>query len=282
MNIKAKGVIRYPHLITPSSAKNSDTLSYSVQILIHKTDPQCAMITQVIDDLVRKKYPNEIPEGFKYCWKDMGIKDPKNSVLKNYMSLVLSTKVGQPKPYILDENRQPIIDPETDSTAIGHIGWVVGGLETYTKGSVGIKMYLNLIMVTSEFGPIAVEHLISKANPDEMYNSAIDMTKSLMPMTTPPTAPIGQPVAPPIIPAAQPVAPPIIPAAQPVAPPIIPAAQPVAPPTVPGQTTIPYQMTELARGATREAYIQQGWTDEMLIAQGLMLPPNGVQPSFIV
>jgi hypothetical protein len=34
-------------------------------------------------------------------------------------------------------------------------------------------------------------------------------------------------------------------------------------------------------GATYEAYIAAGWTDETLIANGMMLPPGGVPTSFI-
>jgi len=39
-------------------------------------------------------------------------------------------------------------------------------------------------------------------------------------------------------------------------------------------------MTPAAQGASYEAMLAAGWTDETLIAQGMMLPPNGVAPSF--
>ena len=54
-----------------------------------------------------------------------------------------------------------------------------------------------------------------------------------------------------------------------------------APPTpVPPSTDSKYEMTEKAGGFTREQYIDQGWTDEKLISEGMMLPPNGIKPSF--
>ena len=40
-------------------------------------------------------------------------------------------------------------------------------------------------------------------------------------------------------------------------------------------------MTQSAGGATYEAMIQVGWTDETLIQAGHMLPPGGVMPSFM-
>ncbi|SPL81340.1 Phage protein [Yersinia phage fEV-1] len=63
------------------------------------------------------------------------------------------------------------------------------------------------------------------------------------------------------------------PAAAPMAP-AAPAA-PVAPPAAPV-----HQMTAAANGLTREQYHAAGWSDEQLIQNGLMLPPNGVAPSF--
>jgi hypothetical protein len=51
-----------------------------------------------------------------------------------------------------------------------------------------------------------------------------------------------------------------------------------APPPTPAAPA--YEMTAKANGATRDAFIAQGWTDTMLIEQGYMLPPGGVVPSF--
>jgi hypothetical protein len=64
-------------------------------------------------------------------------------------------------------------------------------------------------------------------------------------------------------------APPSVPAAP--TPPVPPSAPPAAP---------QYQMTAAANGATRDAMIAAGWTDELLISNGMMLPPGGVVTSF--
>jgi hypothetical protein len=40
-------------------------------------------------------------------------------------------------------------------------------------------------------------------------------------------------------------------------------------------------MTDKANGATRETFlVNPAWSDALLIAEGYMLPPNGVAPSF--
>jgi hypothetical protein len=55
-------------------------------------------------------------------------------------------------------------------------------------------------------------------------------------------------------------------------------AAPATPPPAPTSAT--YQMTDKANGLTRDQYHQAGWTDELLIQHGMMLPPGGVAPSF--
>jgi len=57
------------------------------------------------------------------------------------------------------------------------------------------------------------------------------------------------------------------------------------PPAATGAATPPppaaaHQMTAAANGLTREQYHAAGWSDEQLIQNGMMLPPNGVAPSF--
>ena len=290
MNIKTKGIVRYPHLITPSSAKGSDVLNYAVQILIHKTDPQCVTITKVVNEMIANSYPNGVPKSFLSFWKDLAIEEPNNEPLKDYMSLKASTKVGQIMPTITDENMQPLLDASVDSTATGYIAYVVGTIATYNKGSVGIKMYLNLVVLTSKFGNIPLELISSKPSIEEMYNNSIDMSMSASP-AVPKLTPQSQyqmTVKATGMPREDFIANgwndemliqqgymmmlPLAPAA--------PAPAPVpTPPTVP---TVPvqYQMTVKANGMTREDFIANGWNDEMLIQQHYMLPPNGIMPSF--
>jgi hypothetical protein len=59
------------------------------------------------------------------------------------------------------------------------------------------------------------------------------------------------------------------------------APSPQAPSPAPNAAPV-YQMTDKAAGNTRDQLINngQGWTDELLISQGMMLPPGGVTPSF--
>ena len=65
------------------------------------------------------------------------------------------------------------------------------------------------------------------------------------------------------------------PAGTPMSPP---AAPPMSPPTAPpvvAQTPAPLQMTAKAAGVTLEAYLATpGWTEAMLIEQGLAIRPS--------
>jgi len=246
MQIKVKGIVRYPHLVQPSSAKGVDSPQFSIQLLIHKSDPQCAQITKVFNEVTLNGFPNGTPPGFLTSWKDLAITDPGNQLLKDYMCLTSSVKETQGRPDLIDENQQPVIDLSIDKSAIGLVAYIVSNVVTYSKGSHGIKAYLNGVMLTQEKGILPVESLSSRPSVTEMFSNAIDMRQpGAVPMTTPPVAP----------------------------PPVAPSRPAVIP-------LSPYQMTAQANGLTRDQYVQQGWTDEQLISNGLMMPPNGITPSF--
>lgn len=96
------------------------------------------------------------------------------------------------------------------------------------------------------------------------------------PAASAPAAPVTPPAttaaAPPVVPAnpAAPTAPPYDGFMQAAAPPAAPAA-PVAPTPPPSPIASPAkQMTAAANGATYESMIAAGWTDELLLAHGMM------------
>jgi len=61
----------------------------------------------------------------------------------------------------------------------------------------------------------------------------------------------------------------------------VPAAPVPAAPVPAAPVPAARQMTPAAQGATYESMIAAGWTDEMLITNGMMLPPGGVTPAFM-
>jgi hypothetical protein len=227
---------------------------YSIDVLIHKSDPQCAEIQRSVDEALNNGFPNGLPHEYKTCWKDCAIVEPENTALRDYMCLKVSTDAEKERPPVVDFQLKPILDPGTPIN--GKIVWITGNLGTFLKQHVsqdGVKVYLNGTCVTNENSPIPLESISSKPSVEQMFGDVV--TPSGAPSTQMPTAaPVAQ-----------------MPTAAPA--PVAPA--PVSTPTAPQ-----YQMTPKASGATRDAFIAQGWTDELLIQEGYMMPPNGVTPSF--
>lgn len=115
---------------------------------------------------------------------------------------------------------------------------------------------------------------------DAMVTAGHAVVHAAPPMPpAPPAAPVyaPPPAAPPMPPAAPPAAAPpayhgfVPPAAAP--PPPAPPPAPPAPPPVPSGPI----MTAAANGVTYEAYRASGWSDQQMIAAGVMLPVAGVQ-----
>ena len=241
---KYKGIARYTHLVNPSAAKNTDKLMYSNTLLIHKSDPQCTTINAEVEAAKANGFPSGFPANGNTCWNDCAVSEPGNVHIKDYMSLKASTKADQGQPVFVDANLQPIIDPGMDGKLSGEIVWVDVGIASYSQGSEGVKAYLNGIMVAGETGAIPKEALSGKPTAQQMFGASA----APAPAAPAPAAPA-----------------------------------PAAPaPAAPAAPTVVYQMTEKAGNFTREQYqaSDPAWTDEKLIADGLMLPPNGVAPSF--
>lgn len=243
MDIKVKGIVRYPHLFTPSAPRGSQDRRYSIQILIAKNDPQLAAVQAAVDNAQQTMFPTGMPPGSNTCWHDIGLEPGVNPALANYWALTLSTKETQGQPPVVDAQRQPTIDP--GAVQAGDVVWVAGGTQGYNQVSTGVKCYLNATMQTGEKGTISAELLSSRPTVDQMFAD--------VPVAGMPAAP-GSPV--------------------PVAPPAMPAA-PVAPPAMPAHVMLP-----AAQGATYETCIAAGWTDAAMISNGMMQAPGGVVPSF--
>ncbi len=249
MRDKVKGIARYCHIANPSAAKGTDNFKYSINILIHKTDPQCAEITQAFDQAKANGFPSGFPQNANTAWDDCAIVEPGNAALKDYMCLKANTNVENGKPDLVDHNIQPIIDPAIDGSITGHIIWAaVSQPMTYTQGSNGVKVYLNGVMDTNELGPIPEEALSSKPTASQMFGDVAGGASA------------GQTAGPGAI----------------------------SPPgTVAGPGAIspppevdPHQMTATAPGAY-DACIAAGWSDDLLIEHGHMLPPGGQKPAFM-
>jgi hypothetical protein len=129
-------------------------------------------------------------------------------------------------------------------------------------------MYINVDMVERS----------AICSPDQLITSGPDAGAAFAggPAALPPGA-IPSSAAPPVAGNGAPAAPPLpgagssVPASPPVAPPVTPPA----PAALAGRTMLP-----AANGASYEALIAAGWTDETLVANGMMMPAPAAPPSY--
>lgn len=254
-----KGILSFPTLFIPKVAKGADLPKYSCSILLPPTDPQIPALQAEVEAAKLNSFPSGYTGqdecltayDIKYAGKDYY--DPR---FTGWWALSCTAKV-EDKPAVVDMSHQPILDP--GAVYSGMVGYVHLGISGYTKGKGGIGGWLNGVMVTAEEPPMG--RLDGKPSVEQMF------------------ANVGAPVQPQLgvhnVPAPAAVPPVATPPPAVVAPPT-PPVPPAAPPVAAGHV-----MTAKAAGQTYEASIALGWTDENLIAHGMMLPPGGVQPSFI-
>lgn len=240
------GIARYVHLINPSAPRGSDKLAYSINVLVHKSDPQCAQIQQQVEAQRAAGFPNGVntqAKDYSECWKDCAIEEPENTLIADYMSLKCSTKVEQSKPHFVDAAVQPIISPMGDSECEGMIVNVDCNFAPFDMLSKGVKAYLNGVRNSGEAGAIPKEALTSKPSAGQMFAGVAG--------GTPPPATTAAPSAP---------------------------TAPTAP-TAPGAPETPSAppskvMTAKANGVSYDSYISKGWTDQQLIDNGFLVPPT--------
>lgn len=241
MQFKVKGILSYPHLNTPRSVNPGDDPKFGASVLILKTDPQVAQIQAIIEQEKANGWPSGFPANGKVFMKDGAIAFPDQPDVHGYMIISGNAK-AEDKPDVVDMNVQPVMDPSL--ACAGSICWVAFNSFTYNQNvNKGVGAGLNAVMVTGEMG--ALGRLDGRPSVESMF---ADVTTGGEPAPSP--APNANAPAP---------------------------ALPDAP-----EPTPQYVMTEKAAGMTRDQLIAsgKGWTDELLIAQGLMLPPAGVTTSF--
>lgn len=231
-----KGILSYPHLFVPRAVDANSAPRYSVNVLLPIGDPQLVQIQAEIEQSKLTGFPQGFPPTARVCL----VPDDK---IQGYMRLSTASS-AENKPSVVDMNRQPIIDPSL--VFAGAVAYVAVRIRPYTKPQKGIQAALNGVMITGETG--ALGRIDGRPTVDQMF--------SAIPAGAPGAAGVPMFGGPPVT-----AAPP---------PPAAPAA-----PAAPVATAPTYIMTPAAKGATREAMLAAGWTDDLLIQHGMMLPPGG-------
>ena len=256
-----KGILSFPQVFTPKLAKGATEPKYGVTVLLPPTDPQVPALQAEVEAAKLNGFPSGYT-GQDECFGAYDMKyagkeyyDPR---FTGWWVFSCSAKADD-KPAVVDAAHQPIIDP--GAVYSGMVGYVNAGISAYTKGKGGVGGWLNGVLITAEEPPMG--RLDGKPTVEQMFAG---VTPGAAAPQQPHIAANGTPVT-----GAAPQAPaPQAPAA--MAPP-----QPLAPPAAPQQPAPPAAlvMTAAANGVTYEAYMATpGWTDEMLIQQGLAIAPS--------
>lgn len=235
-----KGILSFPNLFTPKVAKGATDPKYGVTVLLPPNDPQI----NAIHAEVEAGKLNTFPSGYTGQDECFGPYDTKYAG-KDYYDprfsgwyVFSSTAKADDRPSIVDMNYTPIIDP--GAVFSGMVGYVNAAISGYTKGKGGVGGWLNGVMLTAEEPPMG--RLDNKPSVEQMFAGVQGGAPQ---QAAPPAALMGQPA--------------------PMAPPATPVAAAPA----------PLQMTAKANGVTLEAYLATpGWTEQMLIDQGLAIRPS--------
>ena len=259
-----KGIISFPTLFVPKVAKGATDAKFGISILIPPNDPQVAALQAEVQAAKLNGCPsgyNGADECFnlydtKYAGKDYY--DPRFS---GWWVFSCSAKETD-RPSVVDINSIKIIDPS--QVYSGMVAYVHAGISYYPKGKAGIGGWLNGVMMTAEEPPMG--RLDNKPSVEQMFAG---VPGGAVPPQPAASGAIPQPAASGAIPQPASMVPPPAQAAAP---------QPLAPPPAPPVAApAPLQMTALAQGVTLEAYLATpGWTEQMLLDQGLAIRPSFV------
>ncbi|AUR93219.1 protein of unknown function DUF2815 [Vibrio phage 1.185.O._10N.286.49.C2] len=235
-----KGILSFPALFQAKVAKGATDAKFGCTVLLAPGDPQIAMLQAEVE----AAKANSFPSGYTGADECFGPYDTKYAGKEYYDPrfsgwYVFSCSAKEDdRPAVVDMSRMPVVDPA--KVFSGMVAYVSAGISGYTKGKGGIGGWLNGVMITDEEPTMG--RLDGKPSVDQMFAQVPGDGSA-------PAAPASAPSAP----------------AAPVPP--VPNATPTPAPA-------PLQMTAKANGVTLEAYLATpGWTEEMLIEQGLATRP---------
>lgn len=259
-SITVEGILSFPTLFKPRAINNSGDPKYSLNLLFRGDDSELARLYQLFGQVKTESYPSgTVPSSHKMCLDTYANKmDPNKPYYDQRLAdegwwTLSCTAPAERPPKIVDLGLNDVIDPGHAGARAGMRVKVNLGMGYFNKGGgQGIGAWMNGVQLTEVLGELG--QLSNEQSAEDMFG-----------------APAGHPAAPggtPPVPGSTPAAPPAAPAGPgPTAPT---TAAPPAPPAPTTAAPAGPRMTAAANGISYEAYRGQGWTDEQLIANGLM------------
>lgn len=248
------GILSFPTLFQPKQTKDAagnptGDPKYSCAVLLPPGDPQVAMIHTAVEQAALDTFPSGFPAKGDKCF---GLYDDRFRG-KDYYDPRFSgwyvfscTAKQEDKPAVVDPGLLPIMDPA--KVFGGAMIWLNANISGYTKGTGGIGGWLNGVMVTDDEPTMG--RLDNKPSVEAMFaNLPTSHKQHLAAGAANPAnnhvAANGARVTPP--------------------------GQVAPPPTVTAPPSVLLMKPGLASYQDHKA---AGWTDEMLLAQGMAVRPS--------
>lgn len=228
------GIASFPSVFTPKMAKGASEPKYSITVLIPPGDPQIESLKAEVETAKANAFPNGYT-GTDECFNEYDKKyKGKDYYDPRFSGWWVFSCSAKQNDKPAVVNMQHEDIIDPGTLRGGMIVHVNAGISGYTKGRGGIGGWLNGVMVTGEMGEMG--DLSGRPSVEQMFASVGQAPQQAVATPTPP------PAAP---------------------------AAPTPPPAAPGPV-----MTAAANGISYEAYKSQGWTDDQLVAAGLMQAPS--------
>lgn len=194
-----KGILSFP-VLTQNALNNKRVrdpdAKYGLMLMFAPGDAQITTLSNLVNTIAQDKFPNGFPSSGSKCFGKYSDKIPAD---KTYYDArfaeyyVLTTSVCNmddfsPSKNIIDQNRQPVLDP-SDIFA-GAVVYVNVGIGGFIKGKGGVGAWLNAVMLTNEEPPLG--RLDSKPTVDQMF-ADVPVTSAAPPAAPAPAAPPAAP-----------------------------------------------------------------------------------------
>jgi hypothetical protein len=255
---KLRGIVRYASVVEPSGAKGFDKTYYGITLLIHKNDPQIKKMKQWCQDEIanstKEIQKRSEQDNFALPFQQLNeAEGPLSDYYEVRVRTAYADKNGKvrkkPTTHVLIEDTRAthnIDDPEYEREMTGkiaHVAFSIGTWEIEGKEKkAGLNFYYYRGLVSdSLMGDIEPEYLRATGGIADTFADEIAEESSKE------------------------------------------DTQPVARKGLPPKPTgllKKHQMTSKAE-LTYDEYKEAGYTDEDMIQEGWMLPPNRVKPKFI-
>lgn len=253
--VTPESIFSYFKLWTATPFEAGDAPKFSISLVFPKTT-DLSQMQAAYDSVLHADFDGALPYGAKAGgFLDGAVRYPQDPWYADKWILSCSQTEDRP-PKILDEQNNPIMDKSQMYSGV--IGRALISFYGYQGGSKGIGCSIHGVMKIRDGenmggGSVDAAAAFAAAGVAPAPSAAIP-AQATAPVVTQAPAPTPAPATQAPSPAPTPAV---------ATPPPVPAQAPVAAPA--------HVMTPKANGAPYEAFIEQGWTDQQLIDNGMMV-----------